>query len=238
MVASIGKTVSWRATIACVCFILSACVESPPANPGLVSTEALESANQQDFVAFNPRDYILRPADKLQVTVFREPDLSLGSVTVSASGQLSLPLLGQLEVAGLTTQQFEEQLEAQLGARYLRDPDVSVNVLEYGSHKVTVEGAVTEPGIYEFQPGTRLSGGISMARGPTRVARYREVAVFRQSEEGMQVAKFNLAALRAGTMPDPILQPGDRIVVGTDNLAQFWQDLLRALPAFGLFTQI
>jgi polysaccharide export outer membrane protein len=49
------------------------------------------------------------------------------------------------------------------------------------------------------------------------------------------VAKFDYGQIRQGTMLDPILEPGDRVVMGTDGLSQFWEDLLMALPAFGIF---
>ena len=218
--------------------LLTACASSPPARPGPVATAPVAGLNQSDFVQPQPDAYILRPADRLQVTVFREPDLSRDAQAVSADGQIALPLLGQIDVAGLTVREVERVIENALGARYLVNPDVSVNVLEYASHKVTVEGAVVEPGVYDFQPGTRLSSAIAMAKGTTRVAKIREIAVFRQARGGMEVAKFDLAAMRDGTMADPVIEPLDRIVVGTDGLSLFWQDVLRAVPAIGLFTQI
>lgn len=212
----------------------AACAATQPIQPGIVPQG--EVATLPDQVTGDA--YVLRPADVIQVMVFREQELSLESVAVSADGRVSFPLVGNMTVAGLTVADLADQLERELGSRFLRDPDVTVNVLEYGSHKVTVEGAVEEPGVYNFQPGTRLSGGVAMAKGVKRVAAMREVAVFRPTTAGMEVAKFDLAAVSAGTMADPVLAPGDRIVVGTDNLAQFWQDFLRALPAFGLFTQL
>lgn len=217
--------------------VLAGCATSRPIEPGLVRDEA-PMMDSTPVIAAHQGEYVLRPADVIKIDVFREQDLSLPSVAVAADGKVSFPLLGPVEVAGRTAGGLESFLEAELGARYLRDPDVSVNVLDYASHQVTVEGAVQEPGIFAFRPGTRLSGGVALAKGATRVAALREVAIFRPVEGGTQVAKFDLAAVRAGTMLDPVLQPGDRIVVGTDNLAQFWQDFLRALPAFGLFTQL
>lgn len=220
----------------------SACVTSQKVEPGLVPSEPVSTSGafggEGNAVVGSPEDYVLRPADVLRVTVFREPELSQEAVAIASDGQVSFPLVGTLAVAGMTRSGLEQLLEARLGQRFLRNPDVTVNVVEYASHRVTVEGAVEQAGIYTFQPGTRLSGGVAMARGVTRVAALRDIAVFRSTAQGMEVAKFDLAAVRAGTMADPVLQPGDRIVVGTNNLAQFWQDLLRALPAFGLFTQI
>lgn len=182
--------------------------------------------------------YRLRPADTISVLVFREEGLSREQVVVPADGAISLPLVGTVAVAGKTLAEVETEVERALGARYLRNPEVAVNVVNYGSHQVTVDGAVETPGLYAFQPGTRLSGAVSMAEGPTRVAQLQQVAVFRYTPEGMMVAKFDYGAIRAGNMVDPVLQPGDRIVVGTDGLSQLWQDLLTALPAFALFTRL
>jgi polysaccharide export outer membrane protein len=112
---------------------------------------------------------------------------------------------------------------------------VSVNVAEYASHLVTVEGAVDTPGVYPFQPGARLSSAIALAKGPKRTAKVQQVAVFRESQEGIMVAKFDYQQMSQGTMLDPVLQPGDRVVMGTDGLSVFWEDLLKALPAFGVF---
>jgi polysaccharide export outer membrane protein len=100
---------------------------------------------------------------------------------------------------------------------------------------VTVEGAVEKPGVYSFQPGARLSSAIALASGPRRTAKSDQVAVFRESPQGVMIAKFDYAAVRQGTMLDPVLQPGDRVVIGTDGLSVFWEDLLKALPAFGVF---
>ncbi|MDY7098701.1 MAG: SLBB domain-containing protein [Pseudomonadota bacterium] len=112
---------------------------------------------------------------------------------------------------------------------------VSVNIREYASHRVTVEGAVAQPGVFEFAPGARLSSAIAMARGPERSARTEQVAVFRQSANGIQVAKFDYGQIKQGTMLDPVLEPGDRVVMGTDGLSVFWQDFLRTVPAIGVF---
>ena len=210
--------------------MLAACAQQVPIAPGPVPPA--EAAMDR----FLPGQYALRPNDTISVTVFREPQLSLESVAVGADGWVSIPLLGPVMAEGLTAQALESRIEEAYGARYLRDPDVAVNVLGYGSHRVTVEGSVTNPGLYQFQPGTRLSGGISLAAGPTRSADLREVAVFRDTEEGVMVAKFDYAAVRAGTMADPYLQPGDRVVVGTDNLSVVWQDVLRTVPLLGVFT--
>ncbi len=196
------------------------------------------AANQTEYAADFSGVYVLRPTDVISVTVYREADLSLSDVTIGPDGEIAMPLLGAVPAAGQTAEQLAQQIEAGLNARFLRNADVAVNVVNYASHRVTVEGAVQTPGVYSFLPGTRLSGAIAMAEGPTRVAAREEIAVFRETPDGIAIAKFDYGAMQAGTMLDPVLAPGDRVVIGTDGLSQFWQDLLRTLPAFALFTNV
>ena len=132
----------------------------------------------------------------------------------------------------------QKSVAQRLEAAGLRAPMVSVNINEYASHLVTVEGAVDSPGVYAFQPGSRLSAAIAMGGGPTRSAKSEQVAVFRESPEGIMVAKFDFAQINQGTMLDPVLEPGDRVVIGTDGLSVFWQDFLRTIPAFGIFANL
>ena len=217
--------------------LCAGCAAQSPIEPGIANSAPNIEMGQAQYIPAVGSSYLLRPADKISVTVFREEELSLPEVLISAEGRISVPLVGPIQAAGMTVEQLETRIEELYDARYLRSPDVAVNVLDYASHVVTVEGSVVESGMFAFRPGTRLSGGIAMAKGPTRVADVREVAVFRQTATGTLIAKFDYAQVRAGGMMDPVLQPGDRIVVGTDNLSQTWQDFLRALPAFGMFSQ-
>jgi len=218
--------------------LLAGCAGNDPVRPGLAAASQTPGMGQDGFEQALDGEYTLRPGDVINLTVFREPELSLSSVPVSADGRISIPLVGSQDVAGRTPSEVELQIESLLNSRYLRNADVAVNILEYGSHVVTVEGAVETPGVFEFRPGTRLSGGVATAEGLTRVANRTQVAVFREGPEGIQVAKFDYGQVMAGTMLDPVLQPGDRIVVGTDSLSQFWRDLLASLPAFALFTNV
>lgn len=229
-----GRVAALGAMIA----VLAGCAGTPPPMVGRVPSEPVLEYGQAGYTSRESRLYQLRPSDVVSVNVFREPELSVENVPVGADGMLSLPLIGAIEAEGKTTSELADAITAQLGRGYVRNPTVSVNVMQFGSHLVTVEGSVEKPGVYPFKPGARLSAAISLASGPKRVAKLDQVAVFRDTPEGMTVAKFDYAAVRNGTMMDPVLQPGDRVVVGTSGLSQFWQDLLQALPAFALFTRI
>lgn len=217
---------------------LGACQSGPSPQVGLVPQLIDPALGQEGYQAYPDETYELRPTDVINVSVFREEGLALASVPISANGEISFPLIGQVQAAGLTAGQLEARIEDSLGARYLRDPDVTVNVLEYASHRVTIEGSVANAGLFGFPPGTRLSGGLALAGGLSRVADEEEVAIFRETPEGIAVAKFDYDAVQEGTMLDPVLKPGDRIVVGTDTLSQIYVDFLSTLPTLGFFYRI
>lgn len=215
--------------------MLSACSSSPEPVAGASVIQPRADLGQGDFSYQRPTSYLLRPADKISISVFREPEFSSQLIQIGVEGNVSVPMLGSIPAAGLTTKQFEQDVTRRLAAAGLKTPLVTINIAEYASHQVTVEGAVETPGVYNFQPGARLSSAMAMAKGFKRSAKLDQVGVFRESPDGIMIAKFDYAQVRQGTMLDPVLQPGDRVVVGTDGLSVFWEDLLRALPVFGVF---
>lgn len=221
--------------IAIAMAVLAGCASTPEPNIGAAVIQPRAEFGQSDYSFQRPTSYLLRPADRISVNVFREPEFSLDAVQIGVEGNVSLPMLGSIPAAGMTAKQFEQDVTRRLAAVGLKTPMVSVNIAEYASHLVTVEGAVDTPGVYTFQPGARLSSAIALAKGPKRTAKTEQVAVFRESPEGIMVAKFDYQQVSQGTMLDPVLQPGDRVVMGTDGLSVFWEDLLKALPAFGVF---
>ncbi|MGY6637331.1 MAG: polysaccharide biosynthesis/export family protein [Erythrobacter sp.] len=215
--------------------LLSGCASTPDPVIGVASIQPVAALGQGDYSFARSTSYLLRPSDKISVNVFREPDFTVGAVQVGVEGNISLPMIGSVPAAGKTAASLEADLTRRLAALGLKTPMVSVNIVEYASHLATVEGSVEKPGVYSFQPGARLSAAIAMAGGPARTAKRDQVAVFRETENGMSIAKFDYSMMSQGTMLDPVLEPGDRIVMGTDGLSVFWQDLLKALPAFGIF---
>ncbi|MEP3421312.1 MAG: polysaccharide biosynthesis/export family protein [Erythrobacter sp.] len=230
---SIRKRLAFVSATAAVA--LSGCASTPEPIIGAASTQARSDLGQANYSHIPATTYALRASDQISVNVFREPELSVENVRLGVDGAVSLPMLGSIPAAGMTTKQFEQDVSRRLLAAGLRTPMVSVNIAEYASHLVTVEGAVEDPGVYAFQPGSRLSAAIAMADGPTNVANQEQIAVFRESPQGVLIAKFDYSQISQGTMLDPILQPGDRVVMGTDGLSVFYQNLLQALPAFGVF---
>lgn len=214
---------------------LSACASAPPVEVGAVASEPVSALGQDDYSANLDPAYVLRPSDVISITVFREPDFSVERLPIGSDGTVALPLVGTVIAAGKGAEDLSRELTWRLDEAGLKHPSVTVNVLDHASHLVTVEGGVEEPGVYPFQPGARLSSALALANGPNRVAKLREVAIFRETPDGLAVAKFDYVEVRRGAMLDPVIQPGDRVVVGISGLSQFWQDFLRAMPAFGIF---
>jgi polysaccharide biosynthesis/export protein len=109
-------------------------------------------------------DYQIGPEDLLEISVLEAPDLSR-TVRVSDDGAISLPLLGSIQAAGLSTREMETVLEDLLRQTYMKDPQVSVFVQEMRSHPVSVFGAVEKPGVYQIRDAKTLVEVLSMAQG-------------------------------------------------------------------------
>jgi polysaccharide export outer membrane protein len=221
---------------------LAGCSNTPPPEVGRIQPQIGTGLGQEAFAgveadASKLKPMVLRPADVVSVTVFREPDLSLDNILVSEDGTIALPLVGTLDAAGHTLESLSNEIARRLIGAHLLNPQVTVGVRQYASRRVTVEGGVTQSGVYPFSPGARLSDALALAQGPSRVAKLNQVAIFRHDAQGLAVAVFDYRAVQQGKMIDPQLQPGDRVVVGLSGLSQAWQDLIKALPAFAIFTR-
>ena len=109
-------------------------------------------------------NYTLNTGDRIAIEVFDEPELSV-SALVDDSGALSYPLLGAVQVAGLTVRQLESSITEGLRGRFLINPRVSVAMVEYRPFFVRVE--VEKPGNYAFTPGLTVEKSVSIAGGFT-----------------------------------------------------------------------
>lgn len=179
--------------------------------------------------------YRIGQQDLLAVNVFQVPDLSSDQLRVDASGDISLPLVGALRAEGKTSVELAEDIRNRLAQRYLQNPQVAVSVREMASQKVTIDGAVIEPGVYEMKGPTTLMQAVAMAKGPTRLSNLRSVLVFRVTDGNRTVAQFDLAAIRAGQQADPVLLGNDIVVVDSSRLNAALRELIAILPAAALF---
>lgn len=166
------------------------------------------------------------PLDDLKIDVFGVPDLSR-EAQVDANGQISMPLIGAVDVAGKTTTQIAHEISDRLKT-YVRNPQVTVNLKDSKSRLITVDGAVKDPGLYPV-PGTiTLMQAIASAHGVSEFARTDEVVVFRTVADKRYAALYNLQAIRQGVYPDPTLYANDKVVVSASRARQVFKDLLQA----------
>jgi polysaccharide export outer membrane protein len=182
-------------------------------------------------------DYRISPLDVLDISVFQVPDLSK-TVQVSAQGQISLALIGNVTAGGRTTAELEQEIATKLGENYLQSPQVSVFVKEYTSQRITVDGAVNKPGIYAMTGQTTLIQAIALASGLDRVADPHGVVVFRQSEGKRTAGVFDLTAIRTGKKEDPPIYGGDIIVVDQSGIKAALRGVRESVGVIGLFSPI
>lgn len=186
-------------------------------------------------VSTTPAEYRIGVGDKLNVRVFQVEDLSFEELVVDTSGNIQMPLIGAVRGAGQTAGEMASDIAGRLAAQYLRDPQVTVTVKEAASQKITIDGAVTKPGVYEMRGATSLLQAVAMAEGPTRVADLTKVAVFRSIDGRRSVALFDLAAIRQGRATDPQVLGDDVIVVDASRLNSALREIVGALPALSAF---
>ena len=114
-------------------------------------------------------DPLLGPGDLIELKVFEAPDLAT-QARISSRGFITVPLLGDVEVAGLTARQLEMKVEELYRAKYIRDPHVSLFVQEHMSQKITFVGQVKSPGTYELPSRMKLLDALALAGGLTEKA--------------------------------------------------------------------
>lgn len=216
--------------------VLAGCVERQTSRVLPRGSDAYAALADHAAGVATPVDYRIGALDTLDVAVFAEPDLSVKAVQVDAAGNVELPLIGTVAAAGKTARQLSNTVAQLYGARYLEYPQVTVSVATAVSQRVTVQGEVTEPGIYDLKGTTTLLQAIALAKGETRVAALRSVSVFRIVGGRRVGAIFDIAAIRRGEQPDPALVGNDMVIVGYSAGKGAWRDTLAAAPLLNVFT--
>lgn len=193
------------------------------------SAEAFTSLAEPGHVA-----YRIGPLDVLTISVFRVPELST-TVQVADTGTINLPLIGEVPASGRTAQEVEQDVTARLGEKYLQNPQVTVFIKEYNARRVTVDGSVKKPGVYPLRGRTSLLQAITMAEGLDNNRASGEVVVFRQVNGQRTAARFDLDEIREGSAKDPIIEPGDVIIVADSTGKIVLHNVLRVLPITNVF---
>jgi protein involved in polysaccharide export with SLBB domain len=157
-------------------------------------------------------DAAVAEADVFDVRVHGEATLSQ-AYTVDADGTVNVPLIGRVMVRGLTPSQIEEELEKRLRDGYIKDPSVSVKVLEYKSKRVHVIGMVKQPGTFPFTENMSIVEAIAKAGGFLGSAKKNSVRVTREDDGKPRRIYVAVEDIGQGKAPNFLLRPGDVIFV-------------------------
>jgi polysaccharide export outer membrane protein len=185
---------------------------NPAGDQSNKGTAAGSDTAARKLPAVDPSTYIIGPRDILNISVWKEPDFSR-TVPVRPDGVISLPLLNDVAVAGLTPMQLAAEITQKL-KKYVSDPQVSVIVEQVNSQMVYVVGEVGHPGPMPMVPNMTVLQVISSAGGLSQWANQKHIYVMRTENGQAKRFPYNYKqALRGNTSQDIILRPGDTVVV-------------------------
>jgi polysaccharide export outer membrane protein len=158
-------------------------------------------------------NYVIGPQDVLDISVWKEAELTR-VVPVRPDGRISLPLLNDVQAAGLTPLQLAAQISESL-KKFVTNPQVTVIVSQINSQRIYILGEVTRPGAYPLLPGMTVLQGLSSAGGFTLFANMKKIYVLRQENGKQQKLPFNYKEVVSGknTEQNLLLKAGDQIVV-------------------------
>jgi polysaccharide export outer membrane protein len=152
----------------------------------LMSLAAAQEAN----------DYVLAPGDEVSISVFDEPELSV-EFTISDSGALTYPFLGEVRVSGLTMPELEKRIADGLRGDYLINPEVTVSIKQY--RQIFLNGEVNRPGGYPYQPGLTLERALALAGGLSPRAARNKIVVKRANEPSGEPLRIKMSdSINAG----------------------------------------
>jgi len=165
-------------------------------------TDAQASIGQTDGAGAQGDDYRLGNGDKVRITVFNQRDLT-DIYQVDGLGRIAFPLVGQIDVGGLTPRQLEQKLARVLSPDYVKNPHVSVVVLSFRPFYII--GEVTKPGSYPYVSGMSMINAVALAGGFTYRADEDSFDLMRPDKSGKKV--------KVSAKPETPVQPGDVITV-------------------------
>ncbi len=177
----------------------------PKAGSGGVGGEPLGAGVEESVMA-------LGPGDVFDVHVFQDAELS-GSFMVGQNGKIHFPLVGAIQVAGLTPNAAADAIRTRLQDGYIRDPVINVFVKQRNSKKVFVFGKVRKPGTFNFESGMTVVQAITLAGGLAESAATDRTRITRREEGRERRYTVAISAILDGHAPNFALRPGDIVFV-------------------------
>ena len=193
---------------------LSAQSQKPEAQEAAANQSAPKSRQTGDAIPANDTAYKIGPQDVLRIDVWKEPEITRNGLPVRPDGKISLPLLNDVQAAGLSPLELSNVISEAL-KKFMNNPQVTVTVLDINSRRVYVTGEVSRPGTFPLLPNMTVLQALTTAGSFTQFARTKNTYVLR-NEGGKQVKlPFNYKEVIKGNHPEQNieLRSGDTIVV-------------------------
>ncbi|MBA3511193.1 polysaccharide biosynthesis/export family protein [Sphingomonas sp.] len=225
--------------IACLAAGLAGCSSNPmigPQSSAVTVSQSLPPPDQTGM-ALDLSNYRIGPLDVIRVEIFGAPELTR-EAEVDAAGNFSVPLAGPVQAAGRSPAELSDAIAERLRGRYLKSPQVSVNIVKAQSKTFTVDGAVRQPGNYAIVGKMTLQQAIATARGADEAANLNNVVIFRTVNNRKAAALYSLKAIRAGQLEDPQIYGNDIVVVGESAARKFLRDFGNMFPVLGQFVPV
>ncbi len=188
----------------------------------------LPSPVRADLTA-GDRPALIGPLDTIQVDVFNVPELTR-EIQIDAGGRISMPLVGTLDARGKTAEELARAIESALRGRYVRNPEVTINIKSSVSQVATVDGQVVEPGLYPVTNQMTLMRVIASAKGLSEFARQEDVVILRTVDGRRMAGLYNIAAIRRGAYDDPPIYANDVVIVGDSPQRRLFRDFVSLSP--------
>jgi len=184
--------------------------KKPPLQESAADSKGARSGSAQNLA---PADFVIGESDALNINVWKEPEISQG-VVVRPDGKISLPLIGEVHVSGLTPLQLQALLAIKLQS-YLANPQVTVTVTDIRSKAVFITGEVGRQGGYPLLVPTTILQLITNAGGLGQFANKKGIFVLRTVDGKQQKFPFNYSQVIKGEKQEQniLLHPGDTVVV-------------------------
>ncbi len=186
--------------LATLLFLMGGCHDNPPV---VYPTTA----------PFDETKLALGPGDKIELTIFYGSKESKATYTLDSSGQMEVQFIGTVSAGGKNTRDVQEEIRSRLADGYVKDPVVSLTVVEINSLKCSVFGQVMRNGTIKFTPGMSIVEAIAQSGGFSPLARKNMVRVTRKLEGKKETYEIPVEMIGEGKRPNFPMMPGDEVFV-------------------------
>ena len=186
-------------------------VASDMANKTINDKQAKDNKKVADDIVIDNDKYVIGPEDVLDIFVWKEESLTK-TVPVRIDGKISLPLVDDVQAAGLTPLQLKEEITKRLSG-FVDNPTVTVTVIEANSYRVFISGEVKQPGIVRIRSEITLVKLIIMAGGFTEWANKRKISIITKENGKEKRITANYNKIIDGDKPDIVIKPGDTVII-------------------------